>query len=78
VAYRVEAASSLSQIDPEHPDAIPVVEYSGLYSHLFSRCGEIGQINPNKPEWIAALVDQVKFNPTDESEELTVYGQCNT
>jgi HEAT repeat protein len=67
---RVEAASSLSQIDPEHPDAIPVVEYSGLYSTFFQDAVRLGQINPNKPEWIAALVDQVKFNPTDEREEF--------
>jgi HEAT repeat protein/energy-coupling factor transporter ATP-binding protein EcfA2 len=64
------AASSLSQIDPGHPEAIAVPVYSGLYSTLFQNAVRLGQINPNKPEWIAALVDQVKSNPTDEREEF--------
>ncbi len=67
---RVEAASSLSQIDPEHPDAIPVVEYSGLYSTFFQDAVRSGHINPNDPEYIAYLVEKIQSNPKDEREKF--------
>jgi hypothetical protein len=70
LATRVEVAFSLSQIDPGHPEAIPVPEYSGLYSPRFQELVRLGQIQPNNPEWITALVDQVRANPTDEREEF--------
>jgi HEAT repeat protein len=69
-ATRVEVASSLSQIDPGHPEAIPVPEYSGLYCPMFQELVRLGQIQPNNPEWIMALVDQVRSNPTDAREEF--------
>jgi HEAT repeat protein len=69
-ATRVEAASSLSKIEPGHPEAIPVHEYSGLYYPMFEELVRLGQIQPNNPEWIMALVDQVRSNPTDEREEF--------
>jgi HEAT repeat protein len=67
---RVEAALSLSQIEPGHPEAIPVPEYSGLYCSMFQELVRLGQIQPNNPEWIMALVDQVRSNLTDTREEF--------
>jgi HEAT repeat protein len=69
-ATRVEVASSLSKIEPGHPEAIPVPEYSCLYSPMFQDLVRLGQIQPNNPGWITALVDQVRSNPTDEREEF--------
>jgi HEAT repeat protein len=66
----VEVASSLSQIEPGHPEAIPVPEDSCLYSLSFQELVRLGQIQPNNPEWITALVAQVRANPTDEREEF--------
>jgi HEAT repeat protein len=63
------AAESLWQIDPGHSKAISVVEYSALYSTCFQDAVKSGNINPNKPEWIACLVDKIR-NPTDERERL--------
>jgi len=69
-ATRVEVASTLSKIEPGHPEAIPVPEYSCLYSPMFQDLVRLGQIQPNNPGWITALVDQVRSNPTDEREEF--------
>jgi HEAT repeat protein len=70
LATGVEVASSLSQIEPGHPEAISVPEYSGLYSPVFQDAVRSGHIDPNKPEWITCLIDQIRSSPKDEREEF--------
>jgi hypothetical protein len=67
---RVEAASSLFLIDPKHPDAMPVVEYSALYCTSLQHAVRSGHINPNDPEWIASVVNKIRANPRNETEKF--------